>query len=71
MDHIQKEIIHDTNKIMCWVPTFQIFIPEAECEDLKLVNLSAIYNFDDAYIEQIKNHDWLTSMGGNISKEIH
>ena len=68
---IQKEIIRDRNKIMCWVPTFHIFIPEADSKDLNLVNLSAIYNFDDAYIEKIKNNAWLESMGGNISKEIH
>ena len=71
MDPIQQEIIRDRNKIMAWVPTFHIFIPEADSKDLNLVNLSAIYNFDEAYIEKIKNNAWLDSMGGNISKEIH
>lgn len=53
-DELQSEVIRQNNKIMAWIPKFEIYIPEVECKDLNLVNLSAIYNFDERYVEQIK-----------------
>ena len=71
MDPIQEEIIRRRNTIMCHIPKFEIYRPEAYCKDLNLVNLSAIYNFDDAYIDRLRMNDWFLSTQIPTSKEIH